>query len=143
MATSNKIRAQAKKLEELTPKAIEEIVLRVIKENESYAIELNLQQLDAGKDRLGIRLPPYTPAYAEFKGRKIPDLKLTGAFWDGFTLLTEKFPVTITSTDEKTLKLVERYGSNIFNLSEVNTKKFAKYVQPFIKEEIRKAFLVR
>lgn len=138
----NKVRRLARKLEKLTPEAVEKIVLRVCKEHEAFAIELNLRQLDAGKDRLGIKFPPYSPAYARKKGRKIPDLKLTGAFWKGFILNAGSFPLTITSKDAKTQKLVERYGTNLFNLSEVNTKKFARHVQPFIVEAIRKAFLV-
>lgn len=138
----NTFRKRAQQIKKISEEVIEKITLRVIKENEDYAIELNQQQLHAGKDRIGIPLPMYTPAYAKKKGRKLPDLYLTGQFWRDFTLNADKFPVEITSTDKKTAILIARYGANIFNLSEVNTRKFAKYVKPKIQSEIAKLLRV-
>jgi hypothetical protein len=140
---SNPFKQKASALRKLTEKAMNEVALSVIKDNEDYAIELNLEQLNAGKDRTGTLLPPYSPDYAERKGRKYPDLKLTGAFWKGWTLNASKFPVEMTSTDDKTEKLVARYGKNIFNLTEVNTRKFAKYVEPIIQKRLRELFQLR
>lgn len=134
----NPFRELSKSLATITERVIDETVLKVIRRNASYALDLNRAQLDAGKDREGFKLPPYTKAYAKKKGRKIPNLKLTGAFWKGFRLNADKFPISITSVDKKTDKLVERYGENIFNLSESNAKKFAAYCEPEIKIELWK-----
>ena len=135
----NSLREKANKLKQITKEAIEQITLDVCKRNENYAIELNWQQLEVGKDRLGNTLKPYTERYAKQKGRKLPNLRLTGDFWLAFTLdISNGFPIELTSTDEKTALLIKRYGENIFNLNQVNTAKFAKYVQPQIEAEIRK-----
>lgn len=116
---------------------LDSIILRVVKEHEDYAIELNYSQLDKGKDRLGNTLKPYSKAYAKKKGRKLPDLLLTGKFRSNFILRADKFPIEIYSPDEKTDLLVKKYGSNIFNLSQTNTLKFARYVKPFIQKAIK------
>lgn len=134
----NKLRKRAAQLKQLSAELIVKITLRVIKENEDYAIELNQQQLHAGKDRTGKQLTPYSPAYAKKKKRKIPDLFLTGSFWNKFTLKADQFPIEMTSTDKKTAILIHNYGANIFNLSEVNTQKFAQYVKPKIQQEIKR-----
>lgn len=154
MSAKNPFRAKAEALRTISEGLIEKIALRVIKANEDYAIELNLDQLDKGRDRIGVPLPQYTPAYRKRKkkltgkDRRNPDLYLTGDFWRKFTVVVaDGFPIRITSTDTKTEDLVSRYGENIFGLSEVNTKKFAAFVKPLILKEIeieiKKALRVR
>jgi hypothetical protein len=59
---------------------------------------------------------------------RVPDLHLTGAFYGGMKLDVSGDSFTITSTDGKTPELVEKYGEDIFGLSEEGAQ--------LVKEEI-------
>ena len=105
----------------------DEIFRRAIIENQAEILDLNVAQLEVGKDSLGNLLDEYTTdEYAQFKqaiGSKAPfkiaDLKLTGDFHSGFVLKYEGATVfNIDSTDEKTEQLKKEWGENIFGLSE-------------------------
>lgn len=101
-----------------------------IEENAEYIADLNTSQLSEGVNSLGQSLDPkYKMAeYAKMKkamGAKppfgTPDLKLTGAFYEGFRaepLKADKGGIFITSDDSKASKLAGKYGANIFGLTD-------------------------
>ncbi|MDR0714924.1 MAG: hypothetical protein LBF89_11810 [Bacteroidales bacterium] len=107
-----------------------EIAARTLTELESLVIALNQEQLSHGLRSDGEELyPDYRDkSYAAMKHRKnpkpgegVPDLELTGSFYNKFYLDTDKF--TVSSHDAKTEKLVEKYGRSIFGLSDDSLQK--------------------
>lgn len=99
-------------------------------------IDANTAQLDDGMNSLGFQLPPYAnPEYARMKGRAIPDLKLTGDFREAFFVKSIGDVLKIDSTDDKRVKLIKKYGLDIFGLTEDNLNKL-------IEEQILPDFLM-
>lgn len=97
-------------------------------------IDENTAQLDAGMDAKGQQLPPYAnPEYAAMKGRSIPDLKLTGNFWESFIIKQTRDSMLIDATDSKRNKLVNKYG-DIFGLTEERIDRLNKdqFVHDFL-----------
>jgi hypothetical protein len=97
-------------------------------------IDENTAQLDAGTDALGKSLPPYqNPEYAAFKGRSIPDLKLTGDFWESFIIKQTRDSMMIDATDDKRGKLVAKYG-DIFGVTDERLDRLNKdqFVHDFL-----------
>jgi len=105
---------------------VDDIFRGTVLENQEEILDANTSQLEMGKDSLGNFLYDYaSDAYAQFKiahGSKAPlgtpDLKLEGNFYDGFVLKYEGKGIVITSTDEKTDKLIKKYGGDIFGLAD-------------------------
>jgi len=114
-------------------------------------IGLNQQQLEIGKDANNSTLAAYAePYYALFKknemGSKaplgIPNLKLTGAFFDGFTIITDSKKIVITSKDLKTLQLEGQYG-DIFGLTPEHLDELAiRYILPGLQKSLKLIFKV-
>lgn len=128
---------------------VDEIFRRAIVENQEEILDLNIAQLEQGKDSLGNFLMEYeSSTYDEFKkkvlGSKsppmIPDLKLEGDFHEGFILRYQGDFFVFTSTDEKKDRLVAKYGSNLFGLTvesqtEINpelARSFLKHFRSFL-----------
>ncbi len=116
---------------------------RAIIENQEEILDLNVAQLEVGKDALGELLDDYaSDAYAQFKqalGSKsplgTPDLILEGDFTEGFVLKVDGADFFITSTDEKKDRLRDKYGEDIFGLSEESLE--------IIRPAILESFLIR
>lgn len=127
---------------------MEESVLNSFRKNSPQIIDLNLAQLDSGKDSMGELLqPPYRdPGYAKMKlhlnPKGVVDLKLSGEFWEGFFIEAESFPISFMSTDLKTGKLVDKYGKQIFGLDETSLGTAKEIVLPEVREDFRKALHV-
>ena len=108
----------------------------MVLDNEATILDLNTSQLEQGMDALGNFLTEYmSDAYAEFKQHLnsqpplfVPDLKLEGNFHDGFILKWEGKEVGITSTDHKTDKLIKKYGSDIFGLTDESMSELKDYM---------------
>lgn len=108
----------------------------MVLENEAIILDLNTSQLEQGRDALGNFLAEYMAEdYAKFKQHLnskpplfIPDLKLEGNFYDGFVLRWEGDTFTIDSTDEKTGKLVKKYGADIFGLMDESLSELKDYM---------------
>jgi hypothetical protein len=121
---------------------VETLLDKAVIENKEEILDLNRSQLDIGRDSLGNLLDRYvSDVYASFKqalGSKaplgVPDLELEGDFKDGLVLLIEGDGYRITSTDEKTIDLENRYGSNIFGLTEESMEQ----IRPIILESFLK-----
>jgi len=130
------------KLQSVTDDVIDEGLLKVVDKNKSEAIDMNTSQLFSGKDSQGQAFGQYhSQSYAAFKLSLNPagvvDFKLTGAFYDGFYLRTDKFPITFDSTDEKTDKLKQLGGENIFGLDQENLEKFRQEIKPDVQDLYR------
>lgn len=104
----------------------EQYFIGAVVENQEEILDLNISQLEVGKDSLGELLERYAlDVYAEFKqaiGSQapfgVPDLKLEGDFHSGFVLIVDGKEIRITSTDDKTDDLEFKYGEDIFGLME-------------------------
>lgn len=111
------------KLKGYTPERQKQDLLKIIQRNSRFILDLNREQLMHGEDSRGRKLLKYdSKEYADFKKKLNPkgvtDLKLTGAFHESFTLDASEFPIEFGAADEKTTKLVAKYGQDIFGLSE-------------------------
>lgn len=138
-----KLRDLHNKLNKLTERELEYMLLRVIKQNEELFIDANTGQLMAGKDNNDNPIePPYASAlYAAFKLTLNPagvvDLKLTGDFHESFVLRTNQFPLLIGATDPKTEDLRNKYGDDIFGITEQG---LAEINQGYLKEQIQNQY---
>jgi len=120
------------------------IVDEVLEELKDYAIELNLSQLEEGKNAKGGRFRKYAnKQYARKKagmnskpGFGNPDLKLTGDFWAAFTAEIKE-GIEVYSTDKKadwlengTAKMkpfIDIYGLTPSNLNKLRTEFLIRY----------------
>jgi hypothetical protein len=133
MGDFTKLRNQIERLKKATAEEQERVILSIIKGEEQSLLNLVRLQLFQGIDADGNQLMPYqSEEYAKKKGRKIPDLYLTGSFHGRMFINTTKFPIIYWSSDSKTLKLVDKYG-NILNLTEENKEGAAEEI---LKEQI-------
>jgi hypothetical protein len=114
----------------------EQAILRIVRQNESVALDLNTSQLFEGKDAENKSIsPPYSPLTIQIKRFKNQPtdrvtLKDEGEFYQKFTLLAERFPVMFDSNSFKTPKLTEKYGSEIFGLIENSKAEFVEEIKP-------------
>lgn len=105
---------------------VRETAVEVIRENSDAIVAINQGQLSMGQKKDGRKVGWYrSEQYAQFKNSmnplppfRVPDLRLTGAFYGGMKLDISGDKFNITSTDSKTPELVEKYGEDIFGLSE-------------------------
>ena len=102
---------------------VEVLCINALENNEGLLIELQQKQMTYGKNAKNEEIGYYrSPFYEEMKNRMNPlaqrrvDLKLTGAFHKGITVLAGK-EIIFDSKDNKTLDLVEKYSEDIFGLN--------------------------
>jgi len=118
----------------------EQAILKIIRQNESIALDLNTNQLFEGKDcNNQVIQPPYsimTIEIKKYKGQPYDRVTLRneGEFYQKFTLLAEKFPVMFDSMSFKTPDLTEKYGTEIFGLTENNKAEFVEEIKPEVQE---------
>jgi len=106
-----------------------EASLEAVRENEGALIEMNHEQLENSIDRDGEPLGEYASIeYANKKGRIDVDLKLTGAFYRGFNVKADEFPIMFDSSDSKTEDLKQKYGEEIFGTTKGNTERVAQEI---------------
>jgi hypothetical protein len=118
-----------------------QVSLEAVRENEGMLIEMNHAQLQNSIDREGEALGEYASIeYANKKGRIDVDLKLTGAFYRGWNVKADDFPILFDSTDSKTEDLKQKYGEEIFGTTKGNTERVAQEIcLPRCQESIIKA----
>ena len=126
------------------------IVGACLEETKEPIIGLNTSQLyDEGVDKNGNKLQPYRSrgenyeSYAAMKHRMNPkpgfgnpDLFLTGEFQHSMNLRVEGEVFEIDSTDTKTNKLREKYGDQIFGLTDESKQEAWCIVRPPLVEKI-------
>lgn len=111
----DKIRILADRLKKFNS---EKELLTIATLYEDNLTQLNKDQLQDSIDANGEPLGEYKSiSYANLKGRITVDLKLTGAFYDGFFTQSEQFPILFDSVDKKTSMLKEKYGKEIVGLT--------------------------
>lgn len=127
-------------IDQLAHKTIEECSDDIIRENQ--------EQMYMGQNAEGGKIGYYhSEEYAELKHSmnplpafRIPDLHLTGAFYSGMKLVfigSNQF--TLTSGDEKTPELEEKYGGYIFGIGEKSTEYLSEeIVTPKFAENFKK-----
>ena len=114
---------------------LEDIVTEAIKESEKELLDLLRSQLSHGEKGDG-QMPAYmNEKYAEYKQRigsqapnGIVDLKLTGAFQDKLRLIITKKGARIRSYDKKKSKLLNKYGTEIYELNAENQTFYLKQI---------------
>lgn len=121
----------------------EKVVETVYEQTKESLADLNAVQLLQGQSAKGKNLKSYANAeYAAYKnqlnplpGYGNPDLKLTGAFYQGIRAEFQGGRLEITSTDSKTASLQKKYSDdNMFGLSE-------KFRNEHVKENIEPVFV--
>ena len=117
-----------------------------LKELESYIIALNTrkQLYDKGIDSTGRPLRPYTNFTKSIKRRKgqpvnRTTLKDTGDFYEGFKVKEYGNFLELMSTDNKSQKLKDKYGTDIFGLTPENTLLVADKLRILLQEKVRRA----
>jgi hypothetical protein len=118
-----KLETLLKKLRSISEAKQTSELLKMIREDEPWVVDLNRVQLLEGKDSNDSYLKKYrSKSYAKYKETLNPlgvtDLKLTGKFHNSFVLKARSFPITITATDKKKNDLVKKYGKAIFGLNQ-------------------------
>lgn len=113
--------------------AIPDLVIK----QEAALIDLNTSQLEMGMYSDDFPIEPIyaNDDYADFKkslGSKAPfrtpNLNLDGGFYQGFEMAVNGTDYSFNSSDWKTEHLVDKYGQDIFGLSEKNKAIFAKEI---------------
>lgn len=124
---------------------IDKLVDEVIEQNIPELLDLNTGQLSVGKNSEGQKVGEYsTDLYADFKkaiGSQAPsgdvDLKVSGDFFEGFKALIKPKVIEIFSDDEKAEGLEERYGSEIYGLTDENLDEWIEQLKVELIERIR------
>lgn len=97
------------------------------------------EQLFSGETAQGTDIqPPYRPLTVAIKMEKGQPydrvtLRDTGSFYQGLYVRVDSSTITTDSTDEKTMKLKEKYGEQIFGLND-------KFASEVMRETIRPVF---
>lgn len=129
----------------------DKIILEVIEQQQHTILDLNISQLMGGYNSAGEVFGTYRPGpYRDLKERLNPaaggnvDTRLTGAFHNSFYIEADAFPIYVRARDYKEPRLTERYGEEIFGLTQENKKEAAEELKPWIVEAIRtRVFLIR
>ncbi len=141
------IRDKVQRGQLMTAEIIDRGLLNIVRGNDTAILDLNIKQLQSGRDSKGVPLsPPYAPSTVSLKKFKnLPYDRVTlfqeGDFYRGFYLEAINWPLVIDSSDRKTGKLVERYGAPIFGLDreslrELNSvhikSEFVRFIREFL-----------
>lgn len=137
--------SRLKNFEDEIIKVIEEVV----RENDNIILDMNAedQLFEKGITRKGVEIAsfaPYAPLTIEIKKMKgQPTSRVTlrdeGDFHHSFYIEYQSDGFRITASDWKTYDLKEKYGKDIFGLTDDNFHEFASsYVKPALEELFKK-----
>lgn len=121
----------------------QEIVLDLVQKFEKQILDMNREQLWKGAraDWSDIRpkYRPFTVKMKKFKGQPFQrvTLKDTGAFYADLYIDYGPDYFKIWSEDEKTQKLVSKYGSGIFGLSDNDILRLTKIFRPLLIKQLK------
>ena len=107
----------------LLPKVAEAAFFQSLSGYEQEMADINTSQMYAGEEVDGLPIvPAYRPntvAFKKMKGQPYDrvTLKDTGSFYRGVRYDVLDDAVVATSSDKKTVKLVEKYGENLFGIN--------------------------
>ena len=145
MATLKKTIARTKKFD------FEKAILKVVRDNDNIAIDLNVGQLgEKGIDSVGVLLPgPYAPFTIDSKRGQSGFGGITGhitlygegSFHDKFFVEASSFPVKLDSADSKTGKLKSDWGEDIFGHTKDSQSEFNEEILPDIQASLKRGLL--
>lgn len=124
-------------------------LMDVAKKHEDTILDLNTESQLFEKGETG-EGTPITPAYRPFtvrikKQKGQPTNRVTlrdsGDFHKSFRVIFSKTQFRITADDEKTQKLVDKYGGQILGLSEDSLDTLAEGVKPDMIKKTREVIL--
>ena len=134
------------KLDRLKKTGVTNLVRQVVKEESEVILNYNtdkqLEDKGVGYDNKKLK-PKYKRITVSIKQRKGQPsdrvtLKDTGAFHKSFTLNAFSDFFTITATNNKTDKLVEKYGEKIFGLTIPNKNRVARDLRPKLIQKLKR-----
>jgi hypothetical protein len=146
------IKAMIDRLRAATPEVMRSKTLQSVKNNEETAVNLNTDQLFAGKLANGQDMPEYSLVSVIQFGKPPGPYRLfdTGEFYRGFFVKANKFPIVFDSKDLKTpsiMQLIESKDQDpdeIFGLNKQNRTEFARvFVLPELQGYLRSLIRVR
>lgn len=114
---------------------LQQLAADIIEEHRDEIVMLNQRQLyTKSETQKGAKLDPYrSTVYAEYKyamnplaGLGRPDLSLTGDFYKAFYVKVTKTTFEVDSRDKKAGHLKEKYGDEIFGLSDDSLAELTK-----------------
>ena len=128
-------------------------IRRIVDQYDYILIDMNVQDqlYERGIDRNGKALSdehPYRPMTIEFKmAKRQPYDRVTlrdeGDFHSSFKIDARHNDFEIYATDIKTLMLAEKYGSEIFGLTNENLNEFiCEYLYPELREQLIKSLSI-
>lgn len=133
-----------RKFKEILPQELREeimenksVIVKMITEKQLYERGVN------GKDVFIASYAPYVPRTIQVKLKKGQPtdrvtLKDTGEFYDSFDVVFDENGFYVTSDDEKAKYLVEKYGREIFKLTDENlTTLLQEYIRPILTIKLR------
>ena len=145
------VKALAQLKKQLLTIPVKEILRESLTENKPVIEDLNAAQLQAGirADNSPITPTYRNPLYAQYKNRRNPkpgfgrpDLKNTGAFYEGIDARVTSEGLEIESTEGKTKELQAKYGPEIIGLTDQSITELQQgYLKPALYEEVRKYIL--
>lgn len=120
------------------------LVREVIQESEQEIIDLNQVQLFSGENADGSDIEPeytsLTKRIKRVKGQPFDRVTLrdTGSFYGKMKVKTAGEILEIDSTDPKRNKLVQKYGEEIFGLTDENKSDLSEFIlKPRLEEKIK------
>jgi len=132
------------KLNSITPEVIDEGLLKVVKQNQIEAVDMNTSQLFSGRDSQGQPLGFYrNEKYAVFKnylnpspGFGVMDWKLTGSLYVQWYVHADRFPITFGSSDEK-FETLNQLNEEAKGLDQTNLEQFRQEIKPQVQDLFR------
>lgn len=126
---------------------LEREVLKVVKDNDNIAIDLNTdaQLFEKGIDSNNDLLPgPYANRTIDdkrLKGQRTDHITLrdTEDFHNSFFMNASSFPVIIDASDSKTSELKSEWGEGIFGLTTDSQSEFNAEILPDLQDVYKKA----
>lgn len=118
-------------------------VLDCVRENESVIVDMNAEEqlYEHGQNRLGVDISDYQPytrrtiELKKIKGQPYDRVTLrdTGEFEASFFICYDSDSWQIQAADEKTDKLVKKYGAEILGLNDENMNEIIwEYLRPYL-----------
>lgn len=117
--------------QQLQTLGLREKVMDIVRETSKDIAEINAFQMYQGKDSNDKPIEPFykplTISIKRMKGQPVDRVTLrdSGSFQDKMKVEVEGTRFTITSDDDKTAKLVKKYGADIFGLSAEGKREYA------------------
>ena len=124
-----------------------ELIIEACRAYERFILEANRRQLqERGRDSEGASLGTYAASTIRYKisrGQAYDRVTLrdSGDFHRSFTIRYDQDELAIYADDDKTPKLVRRYGTDILGLAEADITKLIELVRPDFLDAFRKAML--